>query len=57
MNEGSGAVSVCVRREGEADESFAISVATSDSSPVQAEGIVIYCSGQWIEKDWLKGYH
>ena len=41
MNEGSGAVSVCVRREGEADESFIISVATSDSSPVQAEGIVI----------------
>ena len=40
VNEGSGAVSVCVRREGEADESFIISVATSDSSPVQAEGIV-----------------
>ena len=40
MNEGSGAVAVCVRREGEADESFTISVATSDSSPVQAEGIV-----------------
>ena len=39
VTEGSGSVSVCVRREGEAAESFSIDVATSDDDPVQAQGI------------------
>ena len=38
VTEGSDSVSVCVRREGEAEESFSINVATSDNNPVQAEG-------------------
>ena len=38
VTEGSDSVSVCVRREGEAEESFSINVATSDNNLVQAEG-------------------
>ena len=38
MTENNGPVEVCVRREGDAAESFIINVATTDSSPVQAQG-------------------
>ena len=38
VTEGSDPVSVCVRREGHAAESFSINITTSDTLPVQAEG-------------------
>ena len=38
VTENNGPVEVCVRREGDAAESFIINVATTDSSPVQAQG-------------------
>ena len=38
--ENSGPVEVCVRREGDATESFTINVATANSSPVQAQGTI-----------------
>ena len=38
VTETDGGVSVCVRREGAAAESFSVTVATSETSPVQAEG-------------------
>ena len=41
MSENNGSVSVCVEREGDAAESFSVEVATAESNPVQAEGIMV----------------
>ena len=38
VTENDGPVEVCVRREGDATESFTINVATTESNPVQAQG-------------------
>ena len=42
VTENSGPVEICVRREGDATESFTINVATTDSNPVQAQGAVFF---------------
>ena len=41
VTENNGSVYVCVRRQGSAVESFSIIVATFESNPVQAQGIII----------------
>lgn len=39
--ENDGPAEVCVRREGDAVESFTINVATANSNPVQAQGMYV----------------
>ena len=39
VTENGGPATLCVRREGDATESFSIDVATTETSPVQAQGI------------------
>ena len=38
VTEGSDSLSVCVRREGEVADSFTVTVTTSNTNPIQAEG-------------------